>query len=244
MVGGSRHASSENRSNNWTPIVENQFSSGPYGYQHIFFTGSNTNEYFIHEEPQTQFFYKFKADYFHFSYYLDPSAVLMGKRYRWFKNELTNNDYRVNDMSFIELGFDYGAISLLMQISSEVQIIYKAEDETFYDGQLTIPKFGLEYRNHIFYINFLAGEANENVKSDDLFDVNNTNIGYVITNFNLKFYRVNFSKDINDTWSYKLSYLNRSLEAANTDKIESHILTGLVSYKYSYKYIFNFFPGQ
>ena len=237
LSGNSRHGASENRSNNWAPILENQFSSGPYGYQHIFLTGAAENMFFIHEEPQTQFYYRFKADYFHLAYYMDPTGILMGKRYRWFDTELSEGEYRVNDMSFIELGFDYGHFSLLLQQSSEIQLGFKESDSIFYDGQLTVPKIGAEFRNHRFGFNFLYGSANENVRSDDIKDTNGNVIGYKIAEFSLDFFRFNYYRELNDTWKFDVSFINRNFRFEQEQTVtKTYYLSA--DYRYSYKYIF------
>ncbi len=232
LSGNSRHGASENRANNWAPILENQFSSGPYGYQHIFSTGASTNQFFIHEEPQTQFFYRFKADYFHLAYYLDPTLILMGKKYRWFKHEMGVGEYRVNDMNFIEMGFDYSNISILMQVANEVQIGYKYDNKTFFDGSLTVPKYGLEYRNHRFGVNFLIGAASENVRSDDYTDGS----GFRISQFELDVLRVNYFRELNDTWKINLSYITRKLKVDNFNT-DTSVYSLLGEYKMTYKYI-------
>ncbi len=235
--GGSRHGASNNRANNWTPILENQFSSGPFGYQHIFTTGANTNDYFIHEEPQTQIYYSFKADYFHLSYYMDPTLVLMGKRYRWFEDELGRGDYRVNDMNFIELGFDFGHFSLLMQAGSEVQIGFEDEEGYFFDGSLTIPKYGFSYRNHLFFGSFLVGQSTENVQSDETKDSDGDVIDFKISEFDLRFLRVNFGQNLSEKWSYNLSYIQRNL-VVDESEFSTSVYSAEIEYKYSYKYIF------
>lgn len=237
LFSGSRHGASNNRSNNWTPILENQFSSGPFGYQHIFLTGANTNDYFIHEEPQTQLYYRFKADYFHLSYFMDPTLILMGKRYRWFEDELDKNDFKLNDMNFFEIGFDFGHFSLLMQSASEIQLGYVDSENYVYDGSLSLPKIGLEFRNHKFYFNFLYGTNEENVKSDLLKDSSGAEIGYKVSNFKLSALRVNFGQNLSDKWQYKLSFIRRSItdEDYSTD---TQVFSNELEYKYSYKYIF------
>lgn len=238
LIGGTKHAASDNRANNWAPIVENQFSSGPFGYQHIFYTGSNTNQFFIHEEPQTQFFYRFKADYFHLAYFMDPSLILMGKRYRWFENEIGKGEYRANDISFIELGFDFSNYSLLLQQSSEIQIGYKDRDNVFYDGQLTVPKIGIEFRNHRFAFNFLYGTSTENVRSDIITESNGDEIGYIISEFKFDILRLNYQRELNDIWAFKTSYIrkNFSVEESVTS---TTVLSLETEYRLSYKYIIN-----
>ena len=234
---GSRYGASNNRANNWTPTLENQFSSGPFGYQHLFLTGANTNQFFVHEEPQTQIFYSFKADYFHLSYFLDPSLLLMGKRYRWFEDELDQYDYKMTDMSFIEMGFDFGHFSLLMQMSSEIQLGYIDYENYVYDGSLTLPKYGLQFKNHKFYFNFLTGDSSENVKSDDLKDSGGNNIGYKISEFKFSVARFNFGQVLNDKWKYQLSYITRSITDGHNE-MSSQTYASEIGYSYSYKYKF------
>lgn len=237
LSGNSRHGASENRSNNWAPILQNEFSSGPYGYQHLFLTGAAENMLFVHEEPQTQFYYRFKADYFHLAYYMDPTSILMGKRYRWFDKELAVGEYRANDVNFIELGFDYGAFSLLLQQGSEVQIGYKESDSIFYDGQLTVPKIGLEFRNHRFGVNFIYGSSEENVRSDDIKDSNGSIIGYKISKFSLDVLRFNYFRELNDTWRFDVSYISRNFAFRDLQTVTNTYYFS-ADYRMSYKYIF------
>jgi hypothetical protein len=240
LSGNSRHGASENRSNNWAPILENQFSSGPYGYQHVFLTGAAENMFFVHEEPQTQFYYRFKADYFHLAYFMDPTGILMGKKYRWFDQELSVGEYRANDMSFIELGFDYGLFSLILQQSSEVQIGYKESDSIFYDGELTVPKIGFEFRNHRFGFNVLFGGANENVRSDDIKDANGDVIGYKISEFTLDVFRFNYFRELNDNWKFDVSYISRNFKVEEKETLTSTYYLS-ADYRMNYKYIFKIY---
>jgi hypothetical protein len=110
---GSRHGASDRR-NNLTPLLTDELSLGPFGYQHVIMTGSAPNRLLIHEEPQTQLFYAFKAAYFHASVFFDPNVVLVGNKYDWRYTDFS--DHRANDRwveSFlIELGFDIGMLSL------------------------------------------------------------------------------------------------------------------------------------
>ncbi|HJX53348.1 MAG TPA: hypothetical protein VJ801_11325 [Polyangia bacterium] len=110
---GSRHGANDRR-NNLTPLLTDELSFGPFGYQHVIMTGSAPNRLLIHEEPQTQIYYAFKAAYFHASVLFDPNLVLVGGKYAWRYSDFSN--YDANDRwveSFlIELGFDIGNLSL------------------------------------------------------------------------------------------------------------------------------------
>ncbi len=113
----SRYAASKSRSNNLTPLLTNTFSSGPFRYQHIFFTGSTPNGMLIHNEAQTQIFYRFKAAYFHTSLLIDPNLALVGDKYFWRAEDLEDEtlDDRVNEYAIVELGFDLGPVAIQLQ---------------------------------------------------------------------------------------------------------------------------------
>ena len=110
---GSRHGANDRR-NNLTPLLTDELSFGPFGYQHIIMTGSAPNRLLIHEEPQTQIFYAFKAAYFHASVFFDPNLVLVGDKYAWRYSDFSNNDAndRWVESFLVELGFDIGNLSL------------------------------------------------------------------------------------------------------------------------------------
>jgi hypothetical protein len=110
---GARHGANDRR-NNLTPLLTDELSLGPFGYQHVIMTGSAPNRLLIHEEPQTQIYYAFKAAYFHASVFFDPNLVLVGAKYSWRYSDFSNNDAndRWVESFLIELGFDIGNLSL------------------------------------------------------------------------------------------------------------------------------------
>jgi hypothetical protein len=110
---GSRHGATDRR-NNLTPLLTDQLSFGPFGYQHVIMTGSAPNRLLIHEEPQTQIFYAFKAAYFHASVFFDPNLVLVGNKYFWRYSDFADHDAndRWVESFLVELGFDLGNFSL------------------------------------------------------------------------------------------------------------------------------------
>jgi hypothetical protein len=110
---GSRHGANDRR-NNLTPLLTDELSLGPFGYQHVLMTGSAPNRLLIHEEPQTQVFYAFKAAYFHASIFFDPNLMLVGSKYMWRYSDFKDSDAndRWVESFLIELGFDLGNFSL------------------------------------------------------------------------------------------------------------------------------------
>ena len=110
---GSRHGANDRR-NNLTPLLTDELSFGPFGYQHVIMTGSAPNRLLIHEEPQTQVFYAFKAAYFHASVFFDPNLVLVGEKYMWRYSDFSGDDAndRWVESFLIELGFDIGNLSM------------------------------------------------------------------------------------------------------------------------------------
>ena len=66
---GGRHGTSSHRKKNLTPILSNEYSRGPFGYQHIFLTGSAPLDKLVHANVQSHFYYGFKAEYFKFAFF-------------------------------------------------------------------------------------------------------------------------------------------------------------------------------
>ena len=110
---GSRHGASGNRTNNLLPFVRSELSDGPFRFQRLWVTGSAPMPYSIQEEPQTQFYYRLKSDYLHFSVMYDVARMLIGEEnYRWQIEDLKNADDRINEIFHIGGGFDRNGFSL------------------------------------------------------------------------------------------------------------------------------------
>ena len=124
----SRYGASDSRSNNLTPLLTNTYSSGPFRYQHIIFTGNTPNRLLIHNESQTQIFYSFKAAYFHTSLLVDPNLALVGEKFFWRAVDLEDEelDDRVSEYAIVELGFDLGPVAVQLQPVSMAQVAVKA----------------------------------------------------------------------------------------------------------------------
>jgi len=158
LVSSSRYGASRNRQNNFTPLLVNEYSSGPFGFQREFKTGAGPIPMSIHEEPQTQVFYRMKADYFHFSAMVDPGLLLVGQRYRWESNDLDNVDIRANDTAIVEAGFDYGRMAFEFHLGGATNLGARHGD-LFNRGTLAVPKIGLRYQSRTWMLNVFGGSG-------------------------------------------------------------------------------------
>lgn len=105
---GSRHGSSSTRANNFTPVLQNEVAEDIFGFQRILITGAAPNSIFEHEEAQTQAYYAFKASYFHFLAFMDPSLLLVGKKYDWQEGDLGVSRFAFHPVAGMGFGFDIG----------------------------------------------------------------------------------------------------------------------------------------
>ena len=163
-----RYGSSKERPSNLSPILQNEVSTGPFGYQHIFFTGSGPMPYAVHEEPQTQVYYRMKIDYVHLALMLDPNRFLLPEhKYNWQSSELKKFDDRLHQEAGGEFGFDYGFFTLQAHISSVPFGIRM--NEFHYSNQLLSVRPGITFQNHIFSIELqyaLPYESKKTTESD------------------------------------------------------------------------------
>ena len=111
---GRKHGASADRPNNFTPVLFDELSLGPFGYQHVLVTGAAPMAFSVHTEVQSQIYYRFKAAYFHASAMFDPNLLLVGERYTWSEGDLAADrpDIRINEALMVELGFDWGPVAL------------------------------------------------------------------------------------------------------------------------------------
>lgn len=161
LASNSRYGSSSNRKNNFTPFLENQTSAGPFGFQSTFRTGSGPLYSTIHEENQTQVYYRLKADYFHFSAMFDPSLLLVGRRYSWNKDDLELYDVRAVESAAIEFGFDYQRWALELHIAGAENFGARAGDD-FRRGSMNLPRFGLRYQRPTWMAHVFGGSNSAN----------------------------------------------------------------------------------
>lgn len=154
----SRYGASGNRKNNFTPLLENRVSDGPFRFQSQFATGSGPILSSIHEENQTQAYYRMKADYFHFSAMVDPNLLLVGGKYKWFASDLDNRDIRVVESAFVEFGFDYGRWALEFGVGGAANMGARS-DEYFARQTLSIPRLGIRYQRPTWSLNVFRGHG-------------------------------------------------------------------------------------
>jgi len=156
---GSRHGATDRR-NNLTPLLTDELSFGPFGYQHIIMTGSAPNRLLVHEEPQTQVFYAFKAAYFHASVFFDPNVVLVGSKYTWRYSDFTA--YRASDRwveSFlIELGFDLGNFSLQI-VPVSVAEVGMGGKQAYRSPNQNMWRVGPRFAHRLFQVDVTAGAS-------------------------------------------------------------------------------------
>lgn len=195
---GSRYGASESRSNNFTPHVRHEYNSGPFSYQHEMVTGSGPNPNSNHEEPQTQIYYRFKADYFQFFGMTDPSFLLIGaNNYRWSARDLKSTDFRISDVARMGFAFDYGAFSFgaipLNQINTGAR-----SGAVFEKDSVSLPRLYFSYRapDFLFEIDGGAGDGDH---------------------VEMTFLRINTRYQYNEKTSFSASLIQRSVTAAENE---------------------------
>lgn len=156
LMSEARYGASSNRKNNFTPFLVNQHSSGPFGFQSEFRSGSGPIPSSIHEETQTQVYYRFKADYFHFSALVDPNLLLVGSKYKWQPQDLWNKDARAVESASIEMGFDYGRLSLEFFSGASTDVAVRLGDR-FDQSNLGVGKLGLRLYGLKWYLQLISG---------------------------------------------------------------------------------------
>ncbi|MDT8446764.1 MAG: hypothetical protein RRB13_07695 [bacterium] len=146
FVSGTRYGASRSRVNSFIPSFVSQLSEGPFGFQRVLVTGTHPMPYSLHEEPQSQFYYRLKADYVHFSIMYDFDRLLLGEeRYKWKPEDMGAVDFRLNELHHIMGGFDYDAWAIeymWMPMQYGVNI-----DEAFFRHRVEINKMALSYRD-------------------------------------------------------------------------------------------------
>lgn len=158
MSTNSRYGASQHRDNNFTPYLVNQVSSGPFGFQSEFRTGSGPLMQSIHAENQTQVYYRMKADYFHFSAMVDPSILLVGEKAKWSRGDLDDVDARAVENAYIEFGFDYGRVALEMFLGGSTEVAGSYHG-LFARNAIGLPRFGFRYQGYTWTFNFIGGSS-------------------------------------------------------------------------------------
>jgi hypothetical protein len=156
----SRYGASSSRGNNYTPVLVDELHLDPFSYQHLFLSGAAPNAQLLHNESQTQIFYRFKAAYFHASVFFDPGVVLVGGKYKWRLKDLEDEsmDDRINEIVSIEFGFDYGPIAIEVTPASVGQGAVKRSD-SFERNDFNLWRVGLRYTDRLWTAQVFAGQS-------------------------------------------------------------------------------------
>jgi hypothetical protein len=157
---GSRHAVSKKRNNSFVPAVISTLSEGPFGFQRTLVTGAAPMSFTVHEEPQTQFYYRLKANYVHFSYFYDIDRVLIGEEsYKWRKDDLDDHDDRVSEVHHIAGGFDYGNYAIGLGLPT-VQYAVRVED-SFFIHRVDMQTLDLSYEDRRLHAQIYFGRGRD-----------------------------------------------------------------------------------
>jgi hypothetical protein len=132
-------------------------SEGPFGFQRVLVAGAAPMPYSVHEEVQTQFYYRLKADYVHFSFNYDVSLLLIGGGYAWVSDELGSKDERWNEVAHLAGGFDYARVAADLSLTS-MQYAFRYLDN-FFTQRAEMAKGGLFYRDAHLAIELYYGRA-------------------------------------------------------------------------------------
>lgn len=202
LASNSRYGASKYRQNNFTPFLVNEFSGGPFGFQSELKTGAGPILMSIHEEPQTQFFYRMKADYFHFSGMVDPGLLLVGTKYKWFPEDMNDTDIRANDSALMEFGFDYGRFSLELHLGGATNLGARS-GTLFHRETLGVGKFGFRWQAKTWTVSAFGGTGSGD-KSD------------------IKIFRANLEMQNKKFRRFVFSVIHRTLDFDGTDD-ETHV---------------------
>lgn len=160
----SRHGASDGRNNNLIPYIISDYSDGPFGFQRRIITGTSPLAYNVHEEPQTLFSYEMKADYFHFSFMIDPSLILAGPNYDWNKKELDSADDRIFEFFHLALGIDYD--NYAFEVALPTYRIGVRNGEYFVNGTSHLYRYGFSYQNQYLKTDVYLGQTRIHYQTD------------------------------------------------------------------------------
>lgn len=164
MIGG-RYAQVGSRQVNFLPLVQDEYSDGPFGFQRVVRSGVAPLDWGLHEEPTVQVFYGLKADYVHMEVFFDPTAPLIGSQYNYSKGQLESVDDRLIEKGGLEFGFDVGRFSLYTAFS-EGNMAVRAND-FFKDNSFAASRTGLSYQYNYYKVGLYAG-SNAVALTEDL----------------------------------------------------------------------------
>ena len=188
----SRYGASKTRSNNFTPMLVDELHLGPFRYQHIFLSGSAPNNFLLHNEAQSQIYYRFKAAYFHASVFVDPNLVLVGTKYQWRPDDLVDEviDDRLNEIGGVEFGFDLGPVAIELAPAVIAQAAVKSPEFFESKSDLNLWRVGARFTKRHWQAQVFAGYATGSGDAQDLEDeffAGNSDWQYLYGRANLSF---------------------------------------------------------
>jgi hypothetical protein len=197
---GSRYANVGARQVNFLPLVQDEYSEGPFGFQRVVRSGVAPLAWGLHEEPTVQVFYGLKADYIHVDVFFDPTSPLIGPRYNYSKGQLDDLDDRLVEKGGLEFGFDFGHFSLFTAFTSG-NIGIRAND-TFEDAAFSSSRSGLSAQYNYYKVGFYAGSDYFHI-SDDV-------------QLNLRFLKIFATTPISSRLTLKSQLISRQLADASS----------------------------
>ena len=214
---GGRHGTGLNRKKNLTPILSNQYSREPFGYQHIFLTGNAPLNKLVHANVQSHFYYSFKAEYFKFALFMDPNNFLIQKeKYLWQRNDFEKESSQHFESSMIQMGLDFKAFSFGYSIGKMHHGIYALN--RFLEKSHNLNKYHLAYQNHLFHTEIIYGKTPGSMDT-------------------YEFWRYNLELDMWDNYSVSYSLVYYAYKHPGLPKTNGLTNAVFGSYRWNHKYI-------
>lgn len=204
---GSRYGSSTGRGAGLAPLIRNEYSQGPFSFQHLSLTGSGPIPDSIHEESQTMIYYGFKSSYIHFAGFIDPSLILAGANYQWQDDDLGGLDERAVESSYISLGFDRGPFSITFFLNSHVFGAFTQGDQ-FDKYTAEMFRLGLGWKTAKLSLNFNTSLSN---------DVEVKNSGTSDWDGDVHFMKLSTSYEFSEIWKAEAFYFSRQFNAEDNN---------------------------
>jgi hypothetical protein len=233
---GSRYTTSGARQANLIPFVSDEKSDGPFGFQRRILSGPEPISWAIHEEPVVQVSYAMKGDYFNLHGYIDPSSILIGRKYEWSATSLSQYDERVVEKAGGVFGFDYGYFGLFGGFTS-IELGVRSRD-IFSQANGTLSRFGLRWQMPTFRMEAIIGSTS--------FDKNVDGQEFSGT---VDFMRFNLAYNINSRLKISPQFIQRKIENENTLPVkanmnaETQTLVAGIDWQINYRWQLNVQPS-
>jgi hypothetical protein len=206
---GSRYGSSTGRIAGIAPLIRNEYSQGPFSFQHLSLTGAGPIPESIHEESQTMLYYGFKSSYVHFAGFIDPSLILAGANYQWQEDDLNGLDERAVESSYISLGFDRGPFSITFFLNSHIFGAF-TQDGNFTKYTADLFRLGLGWRTSKLSLNFNTSVSGDmEIKNSSSEDWDGT----------FKFMKLSATYDLNEFWKTEAFFFSRQVSAEDSNSV-------------------------